>query len=1428
MSYLSGKTIEKIIVPVRCGTKQGTAFFISATQLLTARHVVNAHFRSTASPEQIYIDVQGKKILCKGEELSIDDDNRVDLALLTIENREEFRADEYLTLLCDNYTHGLELRVFGYPQEIAMGCNLVCMEVRNSLERESHPKSDRILKREDMLNLRNYNGLSGSPVVCASGRVIGVIVLQMNETLSYLSVAKAKEYYDNKGIKYDSDGEKDDTTTVGMGRSLRFCEIAVATMHDRYMPKLHQPDNSLESVLDYFSDIREYEVSKEKAVTLAECVVGLPQRMQKMIQQRLETNKILTKEDLMDNGGVMLNKCRKYLSLHPFQSMGDWELVSKLNDSAYQLNDEDFDRLMYHTKQCLCITGKAGSGKTHSLCHYSLSKQGIVNIYLFFGTNFQYSMSAIDHVREKVCEGMSFEDFNDELVRRNRYAVIVIDAINEGLGSSYWNNNLGALREELNDYSNIRLVISIRKPFDIELTDLSRQTDWFFYTIDGFANKEQAIEGYFEEYGVDMKYKNQRVEAFKNPLFLKIFCESYQTLTEEERRHISKQVLYKRYVFKKNVAVSDKADEDPSLNIADKYLATLANYSVFYGHFNPITKSKARQYARRIAPFRVWSNDLLHACISTNLLLDDFSHMGEPAVMYEYESLGDYYKAEALQHSKMDVQGLLHWIEEQQHYFARNPNVPSEKFANAVKALFDCWYQQTEDIYQYKALHKGGSLYELYYEYLLDSEIPVDALVNVLLKLDDDKVNPLQILQNLDDVSCEDALYIHDRLKNDFPNVSSRDLIWTRYVNQMYERYGDMYVNNAPCEENVDSDITDVDRVYLIAVTWMFSSSHPRFRAILIRKIRKILALHNDLIQWLIELFEDVNDPYVVGGLYCAVCGVVLSSRDSEMVTRIAKHIYEHYYEGERAVPQDLIVRQWTLKIIERASYLDKQCVYWSQIKTPFKPLPVDTALIPKRSSIYADYFGMQRGSKAIYYSIFTSEDFNRYIIGRNSRNNSNDYFQRNEDETYIGVSLDEVMAEMSYYITQVFRWNDKLGSVDNGKFSPDRHHNDQERLGKKYQWLAWFRVNARMMDAYRTSKNQHHYSDKANEGDLATTPYPWYSGSVLRFDPTIDISLKMEHSAGLNDVEEQPMAGFDQADWIENNAYLPVFRWKAQREGEEYVMLVGYDKSDQTDKQIYLSSKACFVRKEEASAFVEWARNQNFHGIWMPDRSGYTEFLWNDYPWADAYKSQIDHDDYSECPCQLYISYEAQLQEDWEGIASDDEYLSTVYMPCVEMMNQLGLYCSEIRGIVKAEDGSVAAINTGNERNGICGMYIRRDILNDFINRNGYVMFYYVSGQKILTKDNKYYSKDISAAYQYNPNDDVTGIQPLRVVDAILPDESGVDKAARYEELLRKNHEKGLTTREQNELAKLMKLAKGSDFMEALKTTSDDEEFEE
>ena len=599
---MSGRLIENMVIPVTCCDEQGTAFFIGKSQLITARHVVREHFCNPGAPEQIFVNVNGNQYTCRAEGLG----GMADIALLTITEDEPYEAPDFLSLLKDEFVENLALKVYGYPQEVAMGVNLVELSVMNRLEIKGW--NDRALVRLDTLRLANYDGLSGSPVVNKEGRVIGVLTQQTNETLGYLSIAKTSALLTTKRVSFADDWQQEDDTTFGTGRSIEISKKAVDSIRDRYMSDLHQDNKRLDSLLKSITSKKDIDEKTRDAQSLTTFLKGVNKKDIKKIYD------IFNHPDKLDfrqtEAGIdNLDLFCQYALNDRFKnvlSSRDDEL--EFNKRVIKLRDGlPFEYLRGGLTKNVCLVGKAGTGKTHSLCEYATKKQDMANIYLFFGTEFSAHETATEHIRSVVCEDKGFEDFNNDMRKKNRYAVIVIDAINEGLGCSYWNNHLGALRTEIAKYDHIKLIISVRSPFEKDLNDLAViDARWKTIEVEGFEDKDTAINNFFERYEIPQPYKEKNLEAFGNPLFLKIFCATFHSMSQKELSALSKKTIYKKYVEKKNVSVSQQVDEDVELNIADRYLKKLANYSVYTNHFNTISRNKARDYARRLCPGRYW------------------------------------------------------------------------------------------------------------------------------------------------------------------------------------------------------------------------------------------------------------------------------------------------------------------------------------------------------------------------------------------------------------------------------------------------------------------------------------------------------------------------------------------------------------------------------------------------------------------------------------------------------------------------------------------------------------------------------------------------------------------------------------------------------------------------------------------------------
>ena len=1363
MSFLNGKIVEKLVVPVKCCTEQGTAFFVGVQQLLTARHVVREHFCNPKAPEPIYVNVGGEDVLCKAVELG----SKTDVALLIIDE-EKCNSQEFLKLLKDEYVEDLKLKIYGYPREVAMGMNLVEISVRNRLEISGW--NDRTVIRDDILHLHRYDGLSGAPVVNRQGRVVGILTQQTNETLGYLSINKIHDRLDKMGLTYTDDWCNEDNTTFGQGRSCEISEETIASIHERYLPHLHQENKKLENKLRFFSDKKTID---ERLKDADDLIVFL-----KNLKEKNKISAVFKKNNPSlnfppKNADELVLFCVYSLN-DKFKNILPWDEDLDLKTHVRKLHKEGtLDYIAGGHQTNICLVGKAGSGKTHSLCNFARHNQDLANVYLFLGTQFSAQESVISHIRNIVCEGIEFADFNSKMRERGRFAVIVIDAINEGLGCVYWNNQLGSLRKELEKHDHFRLIVSVRSPFEKELNDFTaKDSNWEIIPVEGFENKEEAIKRFFKEYEIPDKFKEKNLEAFKNPLFLKIFCETFHAMNPSERKKASKMIIYKKYVEKKNILVSNQVDEDLELNIANLYLEQLANYSINNLHFNTISRIDARKLAKQLCPREFWSNDLLNACLTNSLLLADRSKENGSAVMFEYENLGDYYKAEQLLKKNDTVDDLLKSLQRERQFFKQNKKTSSNKFENTVKALYDCLMESGIKVQQNSILQNDDNLKELFIGFLMDSDKPYDDIFDILCELDNSIEHDLKLFRQPKDLSLMEAKSIHEHLKS-YETVGKRDLLWTTFVNSMFVSQGDSIIGTLPCESNPSLDIDDTERKQMIRLGWLLATAHPKYRALLIRKIRMLYNIHPSLILWQLDLFYDVNDPYVLQGLFCAIAGVLLSTRNSRLTASIAEYIYNHYYEKNENVPQDLIIRQWTLKIIEKAYSLDSTYNWWTKIKTPFTPLAFDEKNITLFENINQDYFGLQNGSRLMYNSIFGFSDFNRYIIGTNTRKSSCDFFIYDDiADTYVGDDLEREQVEIAYYIMNIYGWNDKLGFLDNEKYSENRFQNDMERIGKKFQWLAWYRMNARLMDTYKVSKSCHHYSNKADEEDLTQTPYPWNTSAVSLFDPTLDVNEYKSSPVNLLVTGTLNIVGAEKENWIDDSELVPEFRFCAKDKDDQlFIMLYGFDEVKQGKKEFAVISNSAFVKNSNVAKFKRWCKTQNFYGRWMPERTGSIDFLWSEYPWADSYKSSVEEEEWerpsNKCPCNVMVSYAAQLQEHWEGIAYEDQYLTTVYMPCREMMEQKGLYCSEVRGIIKSEiDDKIIAVNL-NDEDGMSGLFIRKDVLDEFLSENGYTMFYYVLGEKTLRLGGlDLIRKDLSAAYQYNPDGDILTIQSIRVVE--------------------------------------------------------------
>lgn len=1330
------RTLYSAIVPVKCGTNRGTAFFVSNDTLLTARHIIVDHI---VCGDDVKIIIGNSHISCQIEKLGKDEDP-IDVILLRING--DLHCQK-LSLLGAVFNEDRDLSVVGFPKELGHGEDLIFIDVRDRID-ATRNDYDTALVRTDSLALNSYKGFSGSPVLNEKGSVIGITLKQLSNGLGYRSIRSIKDRLEQHGVTVSEDWQSEDFSPLGRGTSQRQVKKAIGYAALRYNADLHISNKELDDKIDLFA--------------VKEVQDDLHKRLSKLESAVLSVNYIL--ENLPKYKiGEYESLCHSLENLYTNYEENKPDVIKVFQEDLPQLKSA-IELMPYCHNKVLLINAEAGMGKTHYMCAIAQRLSQRMNVYLLFGSKFdQQEDFELQLLRMSNLSNKSLTDLDEAMQHLNSNALFIVDAINEGATNVFWNTALKSLDSIISGLNNIRVIVTYRNG-DFEPSNFLK--NWGQASLKGYGPcVYDAVRRYFAYYKIqdeDNSICNRFLPEFSQPLFLNIFCLVASQDFGFMKREFSYIELYRRYIGYRNITVSAGVDEDPHRNVTGKLLDKIAMYSLFYNSCQDVPREKARRYADQICRNRTWSNSLLYWAIKENLLLEN--GIDGEKLMFGFQKIGDFLMADAFSKSKMNDDAKVDFIIEkseckQNHYYRR-----------FIAALLSEWSLMP------KLLDRDLLSHRNLLNILLDSLRYHTSNNNLVFQwMIKHQVFSLGILRNLLTILPEEVfLMVHNRLMDE--TLPERDKKWTTAVNDIYDSFILSNVDNY-----LEIDITENDSLkYLILLGWMCTSTHPFIRGRLLRHLVALFDKYPQSVPKAIELFAECNDSYVVEMIVCAIYGHLMRKRNAEESAGIAKLLLVKFYADEHA-PLDILVRQWTMLILQYTDYLMGETTFWEKIAIPFKKTEDPYSLISSQLDDDKTFFGSSDGSERLYYTLCGFSDFNRYILGANS-NNDSPVFCKKEGNKYRPIPLQDIRNMMANIIMNNYGWNDELGKLDKGVYSSSRYDNKIERFGKKYLWMALYQTDALLCDHYFVLKDRFYGPNLPEQGEMASKPYPWLTFEYSRIDPTIvdnpeDVSMDFNVNA-LEDVE-----CIDNETWMKKEYPLPEPRLLLKdMEGSDWVVLVCYDGQetdavDNTKKDLFLYTNSGFVKKDNIKKYKKWAKNQNFYGSWMPEcRTGSIDYLWNEYPWAGTYIGQRDNWEkehrYEGQDFTLDLSYEAQLQENKFGLDESKAMLGEVYMPNHHIMEHLKLYTAE-RGVIRAcSNNDIVAINFRVER--LRGLVIRKDYLENFLTDFGYCLVYYSLGEKSLRMKNNYQTlgriHELSGAYSYE-NGQIEAIQPMRISDS-------------------------------------------------------------
>jgi hypothetical protein len=1166
--------------------------------------------------------------------------------------------------------------------------------------------------------------------------------------------------------------------------------------------------------------------------------------------------------------------------------------ISKLTRKIQEL--EDFltsEEMKLANNSFMVLTGDAGTGKTHLFCDVSSNRisQGIPTV-MVLGEWFPSG-------EEPWTQLMQLLDFRNSTIEEflgalssaaeasGHKALILIDAINESGDRKIWLNHLTRIITIISNFPWIGLAISVRSSYEKITIPNQLVDDGRLIRIQhqGFSNHEyDAVKNFFDFYKLELPSFPLLLPEFSNPLFLKTLCKGlhdkgdsrfpagsagltsiFQLFIDSIDNRVWKEYFSEHYLKPRSHVW--KAIE----NLAEEMMRTGQIWLKF---------EDAEIIVNRLTD--KLDVPLLKILISEGVVSTAVQYRKDSnfeVIRFSYEKFSDHILVKHLIdkyfHSKLDSEvfssnGKLNFIinepwQNQGLIEALCIQIP-ERFGLEFPALFS--KELDESIIAHPFLSSiiwrdtaffTDETNRLFFKYFVkDLRFALDSLLTV-------STNPLHPYNAkfLDKVLTQHSM-------------AERDSWWTIYLHHSIgrqnavERILDWSEGNQNKEKISDESL----ELCGITLTWFLTSSNRLVRDRATKALVVLFTQKLNILENILNLFDKVDDYFVVERLYGVAYGCTLRSIDVKLKKSLAEKVFQLIFSENP--PVHILIRDYARGVIEtcisQGINLD---IPVEKISPPYhSTFPV----IPGKEDINVynidspsyDSYDSKWSQGRIWHSIM-SDDFARYIIGTNFSKESNHWLsikigdssgkspailfdefvsslsveQMNAwnnfqeirlIENRIGVSTlkslstdslrvivslkpedkktdqsdevatayklvfdeankktqeaacifaktleDEKQKEFyefilpyqehpstfnelpGYKLDQLQRWIlkrvfdlgwtvERFGRFDRFDIGfSSREDHRAERIGKKYQWIAYHEFLAYLSDNYQFHER---YGDRKD-----TYEGPWQLG-IRDIDPSCTIkstkdendpkscwwkplsyeSWKLDESEeswlhNLSDIPHLP--SFLEATFpIDNSKWLNLdglYIWKQP-------VPIGEDKDKIPKRELWFMIKSYLTNSKDLLTLSDWAGKQNFMGRWMPEPVSLYDVFIGEFFWSKAYFYATEDN------CSKWFGKEDGLKTPVKILPTIQEYLSEakgydfsvdnsfkIKVPTFEISRLMGQKWTGIEGQYFNKNGELTFQDPSIFDSGPSVLLVHKEKFIDFLDQNQLSLLWTVIGEK-------------------------------------------------------------------------------------------------
>jgi hypothetical protein len=1035
-------------------------------------------------------------------------------------------------------------------------------------------------------------------------------------------------------------------------------------------------------------------------------------------------------------------------------------LMRKILSAFEELTVSEDEARLIECKS-LMIDGEAGIGKSQLLGNVATGN--MMNgelIILLLGQTF----ISKDPITTQIAQHIGLSQTFDELVNvlegfgweQGKCVTLFIDAINESANSAIWQTGLVSLIHSLDNLKHVKLVLSVRSEFvpnviSDTIAQKIRDNKVARLTHVGFWDDPiAAVMKFFDYYKIPFRATDFLRYELSNPLMLTLFCEAGNTGHDQSS-------IFDAYISKIETEICRKFDliDIPlvvnfSNQVADKLIAT-NGYSI------AISELGKFDYCG-LPP----ANVISHLCVAGFIMKLSSDPDSEPHYTFAYDKLMNYICAKRIMSMfdnadesyayittrflKIDNGKIVNFFNQSVLYmlFGLYPEKFGVELCSLIDSISDSFDKEQlikEYIKSYGWRKPNSINRETFMAFALSHEVPVSDLFETLLN------NALVTDHPLN------ARFLHDLLMPLL--LKNRDYLWTIFINTLTEEDRVYYLVKHYQKGNEIANLqTEEYELLGITFAWLLTASSRQVRDNASRALIEILKTRFSLCEFLLTLFSDVNDPYVLQRLYGCVFGACMKRRDTceKEYTELAINVYNTVFNQEMVYP-DILLRDYAKLILERYLFEfgnESANICIDSITPPYNSEPIPKVTLFEEKRVEGEYkivWSMRPEGCGGVYGYF----------GRYTFQSSLSDFEKIDIPNLYSYAMHFIFEELGYN-------NEQFESYDNSydvDFERTHHGKRKERIGKKYEWIAYYNILARVAD-HHMLKGEDYYSDKKYQTvrNLKSTAEPF----MRDFDPTLNAYF-MKNPSVPHFINESEDAIF--VEWSDSSKYSSIREWAdtgcdmfsnlsdnlliTDADGGKWISLYHYrdakskddmfsTRGDTRGEEVWNMAFALFARASDVATLHEVIESSNFNRGRFPEgRQLYCLFN-REYAWSSDVEDVCGEEwesfqtsRESDSSFEVLPAYQDFLWESENDMIKSDFGDSSVSytIPCNTLIRGLNLSQQTCDGYYYDKKGVLVAFDSRIDSLGFRSALFRKEYLDSFLTQNGYALFWAVIGEK-------------------------------------------------------------------------------------------------